>query len=197
MACLPAHESFSTSARSVPARKGSQQRADPSNCTAAGAQVLSLQPARDASGAVSHCDVELSDGRVVQARRVLVAIGSTNMQRLPEFAQRLQPPGQQQPAAAAGCSVVGAGGLGDGSSCSGHGRQQPGMYSCTKVGGNSTTPTSCTGAGASSSRPSLPTGRVMHAWEVASSFACIRQQLQQGAERGRTSQQVSRRQLLG
>jgi hypothetical protein len=154
-------------------------------------QVLSLAPAVDESGAFSHCTAQLSDGRSVQARRVLVAIGSTNMQRLPQFAQLLQPAGGQQgrapdlalsgdwqPSAAADtCDSS--------SSSSSSSSSTGGTYSCPRTSG------SRGGCASADSRPSLPTGRVMHAWEVASSFACIKQQLQGGTTLpGRTPKQV-------
>lgn len=135
-------------------------------------QVTCLRPVKDAAGCYSHCVAQLSDGTTVEARRVLVAIGSTNMQRLPEFAQLLQEPVQQAGAAAADTSSSGSSAAGS-PRCSDAGTDSS-IASSSSSSGDAWEPASCSSSAEDSpvSTPRVSERSSCGTRQPVSSMAC-------------------------
>jgi hypothetical protein len=117
---------------------------------------MSIRPERDASGRITHHTVQLAGGRTLQARRVLLGIGSTNMKRLPPFAADLIAPPSTDVTASSFTAV--GGGASEGDHADGK----------AALGGMSNAVCSEAARGAGSLPPA---GVVMHSWDIVAAVS--------------------------
>ncbi|KAG2484079.1 hypothetical protein HYH03_017098 [Edaphochlamys debaryana] len=157
------------------------------------AKVQQLTPVLRPDGRPSHTLALLSDGSRVAARRVLVAIGSTNVPRLPPFAlgwvtplapatipapaPTSAPAEDPGPAVIEGSAPACTPTTASASTAAASSPSVPGAPCCAQAPSAAPASPGVAGCAAQPVGPAPPepepwAGRMLHAWQVAATFAC-------------------------